>query len=66
MQYFYCFAGKYWHGLYVDYKDVAFDVAKDCRERPVRAAMYITSAYHFLNGLQITLLLRYDAHVYYT
>ncbi|XP_012532324.1 mitochondrial import inner membrane translocase subunit Tim29 [Monomorium pharaonis] len=33
---------KYWHGLYIDYKDVAFDVAKDCRERPVRAAMYIT------------------------
>lgn len=32
---------KYWHGLYTDYKDVAFDVAKDCRERPARAAMYI-------------------------
>lgn len=34
--------GKYWHGLYVDYKDVVFDVAKDCRERPVRAAIYVT------------------------
>ncbi|KAL0117576.1 hypothetical protein PUN28_010408 [Cardiocondyla obscurior] len=33
---------KYWHGLYVDYKDVAFDVAKDCRERPVRAGLYVT------------------------
>ncbi|EZA57713.1 hypothetical protein X777_00813 [Ooceraea biroi] len=33
---------KYWHSLYVDYKDVAIDVAKDCRERPIRAAMYAT------------------------
>lgn len=44
---FYCFAARYWHGLYVDYKDVAFDVAKDCKDRPIRAAIYVTCAYCF-------------------
>lgn len=33
---------KYWHDLYINYEEVAIDVAKDCRERPVRAAMYIS------------------------
>lgn len=33
---------NYWRNLYVDYKDVAIDVAKDCKERPVRAAIYST------------------------
>ncbi|KAG5317038.1 TIM29 translocase, partial [Acromyrmex heyeri] len=33
---------KYWHGLYIDYKDVALDVVKDCTERPVHATIYIT------------------------
>ncbi|KAL6439763.1 hypothetical protein ACFW04_004063 [Cataglyphis niger] len=33
---------KYWHSLYIDYKDVAIDVIKDCRERPVRATIYTT------------------------
>lgn len=39
------FIAKYWHNLYVDYKDVAIDVVKDCRERPVRAAIYTTCMY---------------------
>lgn len=45
-QQFFHFAAKYWHGLYIDYKDVAIDVVKDCRERPVRATIYTTCMYH--------------------
>ncbi|XP_025155700.1 mitochondrial import inner membrane translocase subunit Tim29 isoform X2 [Harpegnathos saltator] len=33
---------KYWHNLYIDYKDVAIDVAKDCKNRPIRATIYST------------------------
>ncbi|XP_015602311.1 mitochondrial import inner membrane translocase subunit Tim29 [Cephus cinctus] len=42
--------GKYWKNLYIDYKDVAIDVAKDCRERPIRATFYfstLASCYYF-------------------
>ena len=46
---FYCFTAKYWHGLYIDYKDVAVDVVKDCTERPIHATVYITRAYCFLS-----------------
>ncbi|XP_014483140.1 PREDICTED: uncharacterized protein C19orf52 homolog [Dinoponera quadriceps] len=33
---------KYWHNLYIDYKDVAIDVAKDCRKHPIRTTIYTT------------------------
>ncbi|XP_054012132.1 mitochondrial import inner membrane translocase subunit Tim29 [Hylaeus anthracinus] len=32
--------GKYWKNVYIDYKDVADSVVKDCRERPIRASVY--------------------------
>ncbi|XP_008554980.1 mitochondrial import inner membrane translocase subunit Tim29 [Microplitis demolitor] len=42
--------GKYWKNLYQDYKDVAIDLKKDCKERPIRALFYfslIGSGYYF-------------------
>ncbi|XP_032683480.1 mitochondrial import inner membrane translocase subunit Tim29 [Odontomachus brunneus] len=33
---------KYWHNLYIDYRDVAIDVAKDCKKHPIRATIYTT------------------------
>ncbi|XP_011860964.1 PREDICTED: uncharacterized protein C19orf52 homolog [Vollenhovia emeryi] len=33
---------RYWHSLLMDYKDAAFDTAKDCWQHPARTAMYIT------------------------
>lgn len=47
LSHFYCFSAKYWHSLYIDYKAVAIDVAKDCREHPIRATIYTTSMYYF-------------------
>ncbi|XP_066586204.1 mitochondrial import inner membrane translocase subunit Tim29 [Prorops nasuta] len=33
---------QYWKNLYIDYKEVAIDVAKESREKPLKAATYIT------------------------
>ncbi|XP_033215689.1 mitochondrial import inner membrane translocase subunit Tim29 [Belonocnema kinseyi] len=33
--------GKYWKNLYIDYRDVAVDVVKDFKARPVRSSVYI-------------------------
>lgn len=44
-QQLFCFTAKYWHNLYIDYKDVAIDIVKDCRERPVRAAIFTMCMY---------------------
>lgn len=40
------FLGIYWKNLCIDYKDVAIDVAKDCKTRPTRALVYASSDYH--------------------
>ena len=42
--------GKYWKNVYIDYKDVAVDVAKDCKVHPIR-----TSIYTSLLGLSVYL-----------
>ncbi|XP_012277450.1 mitochondrial import inner membrane translocase subunit Tim29 [Orussus abietinus] len=39
--------GKYWRNLYIDYRDVAIDITKDCKDRPIRASIYFS----FLGGL---------------
>lgn len=45
---FHCFSAKYWHNLYIDYRDVAIDVAKDCKKHPIRATIYTTCMYFCL------------------
>ncbi|XP_011307060.1 uncharacterized protein C19orf52 [Fopius arisanus] len=39
----------YWKNLYLDYKDVAVDIVKECRTRPLKAGVYfsgIASCYY--------------------
>ncbi|XP_043478737.1 mitochondrial import inner membrane translocase subunit Tim29 [Leptopilina heterotoma] len=35
--------GKYWKSLYLDYRDVAIDVAKEFRQRPLRCSGYVAT-----------------------
>lgn len=32
--------GRYWKNLYIDYRDVAIDVVKDCKAHPILASTY--------------------------
>ncbi|XP_046481463.1 mitochondrial import inner membrane translocase subunit Tim29 [Neodiprion pinetum] len=41
---------KYWKNLFIDYRDVAKDVAQGCKDRPIRASIYFSllgSVYYF-------------------
>ncbi|OXU24874.1 hypothetical protein TSAR_011918 [Trichomalopsis sarcophagae] len=38
------FSVNYWKNLYTDYKEVALDIVKECRERPIKASIYATIA----------------------
>ncbi|XP_064084366.1 mitochondrial import inner membrane translocase subunit Tim29-like [Macrobrachium nipponense] len=34
--------GNYWMGVAQDYKEVSVDIAKSCRERPIKASFYLS------------------------
>ncbi|XP_078043630.1 mitochondrial import inner membrane translocase subunit Tim29 [Augochlora pura] len=36
--------GRYWRDVYIDYKDVAENLVKECKERPLKATTYTTLA----------------------
>ncbi|KZC09952.1 Uncharacterized protein C19orf52, partial [Dufourea novaeangliae] len=39
----------YWKNVYIDYKEVAENVVKDCKERPIRATTYTARFCIYLN-----------------
>ncbi|XP_076236028.1 mitochondrial import inner membrane translocase subunit Tim29 [Calliopsis andreniformis] len=40
--------GKYWNNVYIDYRDVAVDVVKDCKTRPILATTYTSILAFFI------------------
>lgn len=61
------FTGRYWKNLYIDYRDVAIDVVKDCKAHPILASTYGSCRYHLyfnMNNSYLTVV-RYFCHFNY-